>query len=157
MTPGGGYAPWSGRHIRWKWCASIGAFLLISACGPEPIEVPLASIEGRWITKDDPRYADRAFEITEDFLYLLQGGDTFAVHTIRDVDVVDDDLPEYTIEYRGDEGGLFSFRVYLSQEEGGTLFLSNQMNMRWRRDPDADVPWGVLTDLYPNREPPSGS
>jgi len=157
MTGGRWYAERSRRYARWKWHASVGAFLLISACGPEIIEVPVASIEGRWTTTDDPRYADRAFEVTEDFLYLLQGGDTFAVHTIRDVDIIDDDLPEYTIEYRGDEGDLFSFRVYLSQEEGGTLFLSNQMNMRWRRDPDADVPWGVLTDLYPNGAPGSGS
>ena len=157
MTRGGWYAPWSRRYIPWKSCASVGAFLLIIACGPEIIDVPLASIEGRWITTDDPRYADRAFEITEDFLYLLQGGDTFAVHTIRNIEVIDDDLPQYTIEYRGDEDDLFSFRVYLSQEEGGTLFLSNQMNMKWRRDPDADVPWGVLTDLYPNGAPGSGS
>ena len=157
MTPGGWYAPWSRRYIPWKSCASVGAFLLIIACGPETIDVPPASIEGRWITTDDPRYADRAFEITEDFLYLLQGGDTFAVHTIRNVEVIDDDLPQYTIEYRGDEDDLFSFHVYLSQEEGGTLFLSNQMNMKWRRDPDADVPWGVLTDLYPNGAPRSGS
>lgn len=140
-----------------KWYASIGAFLLISACGPETLDAPLASIEGRWITIDDPRYADRAFEITDDFLYLLQGGDTFAVHTIRDIEVIDDDLPQYTIEYRGDEGDLFSFRVYLSQEEGGTIYLPNQMNMKWRRDPDADVPWGVLTDLHTRSAPRPGS
>ncbi len=90
---------------------------------------------------DDPRYADRAFEITEDFLYLLQGGDTFAVHTIREVLITEDDLPGYSIEYRGDEGALFLFRLYLSQEDGGTLFLQNQMDMKWHRDPDFRVPW----------------
>ena len=135
----------------------MGAFLLISACGAETLDRPPSSIEGRWTTTDDPRYADRAFEITEDFLYLLQGGDTFTVYTIRDVEVIDDDLPQYTIEYRGDEGDLFSFRVYLSQEEGGTLFLANQMNMKWRRDPDAYVPWGLLLDLESSRTPQSGS
>ncbi len=139
-----------------KWYA-LGAFLLIGACGRPTFDAPPASIEGRWTTADDPRYADRAFEITEDFLYLLQGGDTFAVHKIRDVEVIDDDLPRYTIEYRGDEGDLFTLRVYLSQEEGGTLFLANQMNMKWRRDPDASVPWGVLLDLERNEAPRSGS
>ena len=130
-----------------RWCASLSAFVLICACGPDSLDAPPESIEGRWITNDDPRYRDRAFEIREDFLYLLQGGDTFAIHKIRYVEITDDDLPRYTIEYRGDEGDLFSFSVYLSQEEGGTLFFPNQMNMKWRRDPDADVPWGALTDL----------
>ena len=114
------------------------------------------NIEGRWITTDDPRYTDRAFEITEEFLYLLQGGDTFSIHKIRDVAITDDDLPRYTIEYRGDEGDLFSFQVYLSQEEGGTLLFPNQMDMKWRRDPDAEVPWGVLTDLGRTTPPSPG-
>ena len=130
---------------------------LIGACGRPTLDAPPASIEGRWTTTDDPRYADRAFEIRNNFLYLLQGGDTFAIHKIRDVEVIDDDLPRYTIEYRGDEGDLFSFRVYLSQEEGGTLYLANQMNMKWRRDPDASVPWSVLLDLESSGTPRSGS
>ncbi len=128
---------------------------MLSACGPEPLARPEASIEGRWITKDDPRYRGRAFEITEDFLYLRQGGDTFAIHKIRDVAITDDDLPRYTIEYRGDEGDLFSFSVYLSQEDGGTLLFPNQMSMRWRRDPDAYVPWGVLIDSERDGTPSS--
>ncbi len=136
-----------------RCCVAASALLLINACGPDTVDRPEASIEGRWTTNDDPRYGDRAFEITEDFLYLLQGRDTFAIHKIRDVEITDDDLPRYTIEYRGDEGDLFSFSVYLSQEDGGTLIFPNQMNMRWRRDPDADVPWGVLIDL--ERDTPS--
>lgn len=128
------------------WCVSLGVLLLLSGCSPEEVARPEAEIEGRWVTSDDPRYRDRAFEITEDFLYLLQGRDTFAIHKIRDVAVFDDDLPRYTIEYRGDEGDLFSFSVYLSQEDGGTLIFPNQMEMKWRRDPNAYVPWGVLMD-----------
>ena len=137
---------------RGAWWASVSTFLLICACGcgSDTLDRPEVNIEGRWVTTDDPRYGDRAFEITEDFLYLLQGGDTFSIHKIRDVAITDDDLPRYTIQYRGDEGDLFSFPVYLSQEEGGTLFFPNQMNMKWRRDPDADVPWSVLLDLERN-------
>ena len=70
------------------------------------------------------------------------------------MEVIDDDLPRYTLKYRGDEGDVFSFSVYLSQEAGGTLFFPNQMDMKWRRDPDADVPWAVLADLR-RRTPPS--
>lgn len=148
---------------RSRWCASLSAFLLIGAllltgsCGRGTLDAPPASIEGLWTTTDDPRYADRAFEITNEFLYLLQGGDTFAVHTIHEVQIIEDDLPRYSIEYRGDEGDLFSFRVYLSREDGGTLFLANQMNMKWRRTPDASVPWSVLTDSERRTPPRSGS
>ena len=135
----------------------MGAFLAISACGHETLDAPAANIEGRWTTTDDPRYADRAFEITKDFLYLLQGGDTFSIHRIRDVEITDDDLPRYTIEYREEEGGLVSFQLYLSQEDGGTLFFTNQMNMKWRRDSDAYVPWGQLLDSEAQRPLRSGS
>ena len=137
-----------------SWCVSASLLFMIPACGSDTIGRAVSNIEGRWITHDDPRYSDRAFEITEDFLYLLQGGDTFAIHKIRDVEITDHDLPRYTIEYRGDEGDLFSFSVYLSQEDGGTLIFPNQMNMKWRRDPDADVPWSVLMNSA-GRTPPS--
>ena len=127
-------------------CVSLSAFLLIVGCGPDRLDAPLANIQGRWTTTDDPQYLDRAFEIDDDYLYLLTGGDTFAIHRIHEVLIADDDLPRYTIEYRGDEGALFSFNFLLSQEEGGTLFFPSQMHMKWHRDPDASVPWGMLLD-----------
>lgn len=127
-------------------CVLLSALLVICACGQEVLRDPLADIEGRWTTQDDPRYFDRAFEIEDDFLYLLTGGDTFSIHKIHNVAVADEDLPEYTIEYRGDEGALFFFRVQLSQQDGGTLFFPNEMNMRWHRDPDAFVPWNSLLE-----------
>ena len=123
---------------------ALGAFLLICACGPGGLDTPPASIEGLWTTTDDPRYADRAFEITEEFLYLLQGGDTFSVYRINEVQLAEDDLPRYTIEYRGEEGELAEFRVFLSQEGGGTLLFPNQTHMKWQRDPDASVPWRAI-------------
>ena len=142
---------------RGRWGGSVCTLLLICGCGPNTLDGREANIVGRWITTDNARYTDRAFEITEDFLYLLQGGDTFSIHKIHNVEITDEDLPRFTIEYRGDEGDLFWFRVYLSQEEGGTLFFPNQMNMKWRRDPDARVPWGVLIDLEREAGPHSGS
>lgn len=121
------------------WSASL--LLLICACGPGGPRTSPASIEGLWTTTDDPRYADRAFEITEEFLFLLQGGDTFAVYRIRDVRVADEELPHYTIEYRGEEGVLAEFHVLRTRENGGTLLFPNQMHMKWQRDPGTAVPW----------------
>ena len=131
-----------------QWCAVLSAFLLLlAACGgPDRLDGPLANIQGRWTTTDDPQYADRAFEIDNDFLYLLKGGNTFSLHKIHEVLITQDDLPHYTLEYRGDEGALFSFNFYLSQEDGGTLLFPSQMHMKWHRDPDAFVPWGALLE-----------
>ena len=129
-----------------RWCVSLSAVLLIAACGPDRLDTPLANIQGRWITTDDPKYADRAFEIDDDYLYLLTGGDSFTVHRIHEVLITQDDLPKYTIEYRGDEGALFSFNFYLSREAGGTLLFPTEMHMKWRRDPQASVPWGLLLE-----------
>ena len=137
-----------------RWCVSLGALLVILACGSDRLKAPLANVQGRWTTTDG-LYADRAFEIDDDFLYLLQGGDTFSVHKIHDVRIVDDDLPRYTIQYRGDEGTLFSFNFYLSQEEGGTVLFPHQMHMKWRRNPNASVPWGVLLDMERDSRPSS--
>ena len=137
-----------------RWCTSLSALLLILACGSDRLEEPLERVQGRWTTTND-LYAGRAFEIDDDFLYLLQGGDTFSVHKIHDVGIIDDDLPRYTIEYRGDEGALFSFNFYLSQEEGGTVLFPYQMHMKWRRDPNASVPWGVLMDMERDSRPSS--
>ena len=124
-----------------RWLPVLSAFLLISACGPADFDTPPASIEGLWTTTDNPRYADRAFEITEEFLYLLQGGDTFSMYRILSVRIDDRELPHYTIEYRGEEGIMSELRVFLTQEDGGTLLFPNQMQMKWQRDPDASVSW----------------
>ena len=136
----------------WKLWASCCALAVALACGPETVRTPPAEIEGRWTTTDDPRYADRAFEITDRLLYLLLGGDTFAVHRINSVELRHDDLPLYSLQYRGDENELYSFRFYLSQEDGGTLIFPNQLNMKWHRTPNAPVPWIIGED--PGREPP---
>ena len=137
-------------------CAALSAFLLIlAACGLDKLDGPLANIQGRWTTTDDPLYADRAFEIDDNFLYLLTGGRTFSVHKIHEVLIAEDDLPKYEIEYRGDEGALFSFYFYLSQEDGGTLLFPHEMHMKWHRDPDASVPWGILLDSEKDATPAS--
>ena len=119
---------------------------LMAACAVETVKTPAADVTGRWTT-DVAEYADRAFEITEEYLYLLQGGNTFSVHMIQEVQVTHDDLPLYSIEYRGDENDIYSFRFHLTQQDGGTIFFPNQRDMLWQRNPDADVPWaGTLPD-----------
>ena len=127
----------------------LAGLALAAACGPETMSEPPPNIEGRWVTSDDPRYADRAFEINGQTLYLAVGGASYLVHPIQQVTIERDELPLYTIDYVGEDGGLSVFRFYFSQESGGTILFPNQMYMRWRRDPRAPVPWRDL--------PPDGS
>ena len=127
----------------------LATLALAAACGPETMEAPPPSIEGLWVTSDDPRYADRAFEINGQFLYLLVGGDSFYVHPIRQVMIEKEELPLYTIDYVGEGEELSTFRFYLSQENGGTILFPNQLHMKWRRDPLAPVPWEVIPPSAP--------
>ena len=127
----------------------LAALTLAAACGPETMDAPPASIEGVWVTSDDPRYADRAFEINGQFLYLLVGGDSFYVHPIRQVMIEREDLPLYTIDYVVEGEELATFRFYLSQENGGTILFPNQMYMKWQRDPARPVPWEVIPPSTP--------
>ncbi len=135
--------------MRTRRMLGLATLALAAACGPETMEAPPANIEGLWVTSDDPRYADRAFEINGQFLYLLVGGDSFYVHPIRQVMIEKEELPLYTIDYLGEDEELSAFRFYLSQESGGTILFPNQLHMKWQRDPLAPVPWEVIPPVAP--------
>ncbi len=127
----------------------LAALALATACGPETMDEPPPSIEGLWVTSDDPRYADRAFEINGQYLYLLVGSDSFQVYPIQQVMIEEEELPLYTIDYLGEDQEPSNFRFYLSQESGGTILFPNQMYMKWQRDPLAPVPWEVIPPSAP--------
>ncbi len=112
--------------------------LHFSACDTETFEPSPDEITGLWSTSH-PDYADRAFEITPGRLYLLQGGDTISAHDIERVRLSHDDLPFYSIGYTGDEDELFTFRFYLSQAQGGTIYFPNQSELIWHRAHKADA------------------
>ncbi|MEE8148538.1 MAG: hypothetical protein V3T24_13100 [Longimicrobiales bacterium] len=125
--------------------ALLGLAILITGC-EEPMlgEVP-TEILGRWTTTD-PRYADRAFEITRERVYLHQGGDEFALYAVLGFRIIvsEDDAPIYSVVYRDDAAEEYSFRFYLSHEGGDAIRFTNQQEMVWSRDPDAPVPWDAL-------------
>jgi hypothetical protein len=132
-----------GLVFRTALLAAVLPAVVASCGGPETVETPPADVTGVWST-DTEYYADRAFEITDETLYIHQGDNTFGAFKIEEVLISHDDLPFYSIEYRGDENAIFSFRFYLSQEGGGTIFFPNQREMRWHRTPDREVPWAAL-------------
>ncbi len=136
--------------IRIRRMLGLSALALAAACGPETMKEPPPSIEGLWVTSDDPRYADRAFEINGQYLYLLVGSDSFQVHPIQQVMIEEGELPLYTIDYLGEDEEPSSFRFYLSRESGGTILFPNQMYMKWQRDPLAPAPWEVIPPSAPS-------
>ncbi len=106
-------------------------------------EVP-AEVIGRWTTTDI-RYADRAFEITPETVYLHQGGDQFAAYAIlrARITVSESQAPTHSVQYRDESGEEYSFAFYVSDEDGGSLRFINQQKIVWHRNPDARVPWDV--------------
>ena len=129
------------RSGRRPLCAALGVaslLLAVSACDDETFETAPAEILGHWTTEDEG-YADRAFEITTEELHLLQGGDTISSHKIDLVSLSHDDWPFYSIEYTGEGDELFTFRFYLSQAKGGTLYFPNQRELLWHRTHQAEA------------------
>ena len=130
-----------------KYVYSLGLVMSIFAGGCEepPLEEVPAEVIGLWTTTA-PRYADRAFEITSETVYLHQGGDLFATYGIlrSRITMHEDQEPIYSLEYRDDSADEYSWEFYVSSEEGGTIRFTNQEVIVWRRNPDADVPWKLL-------------
>ena len=125
--------------------ALLGLSILVAGCKEPMLDETPTEILGRWTTTD-PRYADRAFEITEERVYLHQGGDEFALYAVLGfrITVSEDDAPIYSVVYRDDAAEEYSFRFYLSHEGGDAIRFTNQQEMVWSRDPDAPVPWDAL-------------
>jgi len=90
-----------------------------------------AELLGVWSTTD-PRYADRAFEIKTDSLIFHTGDGSFTEHSIRSVNVVQDDsIPLYVVDYlNNDDAYMFSFYF---DSESGTIQFQNQREMTWTR------------------------
>ena len=90
-----------------------------------------AELLGVWSTTD-PRYADRAFEIKTDSLVFQTGDGSFTKHSIKSVDLVQDDsIPLYVVDYlNNDDAYTFSFYF---DSESGTIQFQNQREMKWTR------------------------
>lgn len=114
----------------------IACVTLVAVAGCEDeaeIEVFPTELVGTWRTQD-PRYATRFFEISDDQV-LFQTGEgviDFTVHTIQRATAVRDEIGLlYTIEYDVD-GDDQTFGFYFDPQSG-VLKLRNQPAMEWRR------------------------
>ena len=129
----------------WNIGARSALILLVMTLGCEdpPLEEVPADLIGRWTTTD-ARYADRAFEITPETLYLAQGGDLFVAYSILQIRIIQrqGQAPVHAVEYRDESGEETSFDFLVSEVGDGSIRFTNQREIVWRRDPGAKVPWG---------------
>jgi len=122
-------------------------FLFVVVCigascgwqGNKDQRIPVNLI-GVWKT-DQPRYADRPFEITKDALILEQGEGyyEFSVYPIVDVRTSNSgEKTDYVITYTGEKGLRYEFSFSYYPREGGVLELKNRQGFLWKRTTTVD-------------------
>lgn len=96
--------------------------------------VPVGLI-GIWNT-DEPRYADRPFEITRDAVIVERGEGCyeFTVYPIVEVKAnTSQEGTDYIITYTAQRGLKYEFSFSYYPKEGGVIEFKNQKGFLWRR------------------------
>ena len=109
------------------------AFFLFSS--EDSVEIP-AKLFGRWVT-DDARYADRFFELSQDYITFGLGGDRSAEYTIETIrGALENDNMIYTITFSDDDGVEYSQSVHFSKSDNDLLVFKNQDGIEWYKQTD---------------------
>ncbi len=88
-------------------------------------------VRGVWVT-DEPRYADRAFQLDADMV-IFDTGESLAVHPLQAIDTTrsaEGTLLE--LRYRS-EGLLYAFDLFYRTDTETTIRFKNQPEITWRR------------------------
>jgi hypothetical protein len=102
---------------------------------PEPVAVP-TELHGIWKTAH-PRYEDRFFKLTLNTITLGIGEESPQSYPIEKFDKRQE-MREliYSLTYRvPSEGVASALSFYYEPRGGGTIWLKNQRNIEWRREP----------------------
>ena len=113
----------------------ISVFFLLFACQANVSKEVPDAIVGIWDTSD-PRYADRAFEITKSSVIYEQGRGyyDFVSFPISKVEKIpQNEINLYTITYIGSEGLKYEFSFYHVPTNGGLIRFKNQKNLVWKK------------------------
>ncbi len=111
--------------------AAIFASLLVIQCD-EPDPLPDALV-GRWVT-EEPKYADRFFELTKNVVVFGKGYEYLDIRRIRRV--VESQTSGgalYSITYANDKGKEYRFSFYYEPKDGGVIRFKNQMQIKWTK------------------------
>jgi hypothetical protein len=109
------------------------AFFLISS--KDSVEIP-DKLFGRWVT-DDPKYADRFFELSQTNVSFGIGDGRRADYTIETIQgALEDNNVIYTITFTDDEGVEYSQSVHFSKSNDDLLIFKNQNGIEWYQQTD---------------------
>ena len=116
---------------------SIGFAILFAFLGcncEKKAAVPIVLV-GVWQTTA-VKYANRAIEITEDFLIFERGGgySDFVAYPIKQVEKRSEDgRTLFVITYTIPEGLDYKFSFYHAEENGGIIQLKNRNQIQWKK------------------------
>ena len=87
---------------------------------------------GGWETSAE-KYSDRIFELRTDKIIFGTGGDSFALHTVVNVqETHEDGNALYTVYYLGTDGDEYQFAFYYDSTRD-TIQFKNQKRIEWTR------------------------
>ena len=90
------------------------------------------NLVGVWETTHE-KYSDRIFELRTDEIIFGPGGDSFARHSVVNVQEFEgDDGLLYTVYYLGSEGAEYQFAFYYDPTRD-TIRFKNQATFEWTR------------------------
>jgi hypothetical protein len=120
---------WAGISGALKRVGAAGLLLgLITACGPQTLDVSPSELNERWVT-DAPGYEGRYFEIRFDSLEWGMGETQLARHAIEEIEVVPQGggrPPAYRFRYVGSEGDADVLVVHLASPNPRRIRLGSR-------------------------------
>jgi hypothetical protein len=108
----------------------IGSVAFFIFSDDDSVEIP-EKLFGCWET-DEPKYADRFFELTQyEAIFGIGNGRTaeYAIETIRGA--IEDSNIIYKITFIDDEGVEYSQSVHFSESDEDLLIFKNQNGIEW--------------------------
>ena len=118
----------------------LGIVLIVTVaffkfCGEDSVEIP-AKLFGHWIT-DDPDYADRFFELSQDNVTFGIGNGGSAEYTIETIrGAIKANNIIYVITFNDDDGTEYKQSVYFSKSDEDLLIFKNQNEIEWYKQTD---------------------
>jgi hypothetical protein len=109
---------------------AVLALMTLLSCSRAP--APAGQLIGVWKT-DDPKYADRFFEITRENIIFGTGGDSSSTHRIVDLEQEQEDgAVLYAIHYLNEDGQEYKLALRYIPSTGAVRF-GNQRQFEWTR------------------------
>ena len=116
-----------------KWVLAAFTIFAVSFGCQSGSTGAIDDLVGVWKTPA-PRYADRFFEFTKDYIIFGTGEGGTTAHTIKTVkEVREGKKILYTVYYENRGGQESTFSFYFDPDSGGVIAFKNQQEIAWAR------------------------